>query len=35
MNIEIHPYGAYIFYDAKKWIPLLLIPALRILTALF
>ncbi len=35
MNIEIHPYGAYIFYDAKKWIPLLLIPALRILTAPF
>ncbi len=31
--MEIRPYGAYVLYDAKKWIPLLLLPLLRVLTA--
>lgn len=31
--MDIRPYGAYVLYDAKKWIPFLLLPVLRILAA--
>lgn len=31
--MDIRPYSVYALYDAKKWIPFLLLPVLRILTA--